>query len=266
MPRSRPRDRILILETAATVVLIAVALASSRPRLAGGKTPARAAVQTAKSTIEPASTQRDNSDEVAGFRLLVTILAGVALGAATSALPSLMSTSASGRWLVAIWLLWAAGVTAVILAYLSTLTGSKVIPNEIGFAHTTALVASFLAQCGLFASLTRPNAQDLVRWWFISFCAFGTAAAIAILLGLLILPKSRRKMDSEALAFYRKGQWGDAAMAGLTAVLSAVYVARTAQPSELSVLCASIIALTSLVVACLKQSLDRRRLRRDGVM
>jgi hypothetical protein len=266
MTRRQARDHHPVLEALVAAILIAAALVARDPNRAGSSTPSRDPQQVTQKAEAEAAVHRNNSVEIAGFRLLVTILAGVALGAAASVLPSLMTTSARGGFLVGIWLLWSTGVIAVILVYLSTLTGSKAIPIEIGFIHTAGLVASFLAQCGLFASLTRPTMQELIRSWFISFSVFGVAATIAIVLGLLLLPKSPRKMDGEALAVYRRGQWTDAVMAALTAIFSAVYVVRTTEPSERSVLLAASIALTSLLAACAKQSVERRRMRRDGLI
>jgi hypothetical protein len=217
-------------------------------------------------TVDRRLLEIENQDDIAGFRLLVTILAGVALGAAASALPTLMSTPVRGELFVAVWLFWATGVVAVILVYLSTLTGSKVIPNEIDILHTAALIASFLAQCGLFASLIRVNVYESVHWWLISFSSFGAAATVAILLALRILPKSRRVMDSKVLAIYRRGQWSDAVMASITVALPVAYLLFVPEPSDRSILIASLIALISMIAACVKQSLERRRLRRDGLI
>jgi hypothetical protein len=211
-------------------------------------------------------TQECNKGEIAGFRLLATILAGVALGAAASALPSMMSTSATGDLLVAVWLLWTTSVGIVVLVYLSVLTGSKVIPNEIDLPHTVALVASFLAQCGLFASLTRANTRELVRWWFISYSFFGVASTIVVLLGLWILPRSLRTMSVTPLAFYRKGQWGDVVLVSLSSGFSMIYLWLVPSPSDRSVLVVAIILLTGIVATCVKQAMERRRLRRDGLI
>jgi len=266
MARGRKYDQRLPLEFFVASLLVVAALVGQRKYRSEhvediGEMPTGLATAT---DDEPARSEHQNN--IAGFRLLVTILAGVALGAAASALPTLMSTPTTGDLLVSIWLFWTTGVIAVVLVYLSTLTGSKVIPNEIGFAHTTALIASFLAQCGLFTSLIRSSAHDSVRWWLISFSSFGAAATVAILLGLWMLPRSHREMDRGALAVYRRGQWGDAAMASLTAVLPLVYLLLVPEPSDQAALIASIIALTSIIAACMKQSLERRQLRRDGLI
>jgi hypothetical protein len=266
MTRGRKHDQSLILKLFVASLLIAAALASHRERHSKHVEGIRGMPSTLASRSENEPIRREAQDNIAGFRLLLTILAGVALGAAASALPTLMSTPASGSLLVSIWLFWTTGVFAVVLVYLSTLTGSKVIPNEIGFAHTTALIASFLAQCGLFASLVRSNAHDSIRWWLISFSSFGVAATVAILLGLWILPKSHREMDREVLAFYRRAQWGDVVMASLSALVPLVYLSFFPEPSDRAALTASIIALTSIVAACMKQSLERRRLRRGGLI
>jgi hypothetical protein len=243
-----------------------VALTRQRKCRNGPKVGARGIHSSSASALDYEQARTELPENTAGFRLLVTILAGVALGAATSALPTLMTTSAKGDLLVSIWLFWTTGVIAVVLVYLSTLTGSKVIPNEIGFAHTTALIASFLAQCGLFTSLIRPDAQPSVRWWLISFSAFGAAATTAIVLGLWILPKSHREMNEEALKVYRRGQRGDAIMAGLTAAVPLIYVVSTPSPSDRAALIASTVALASILGACLKQSMERKLLRRDGLI
>jgi hypothetical protein len=265
MADERQHDRSLIFELV-VVSLLVVALASRNKR-PSPPVPAIHEAQTTPSTANNyRSPQDDRPDDIAGFRLLVTILAGVALGAAASALPTLMANSATGELLFAIWLMWTTGVVAVILVYLSTLTGSKVIPNEIDLAHTAALIGSFLAQCGLFASLVRTNVYESVRWWFISFSSFGVAATAAILLGLWILPKSRREMDREVLAIYRRGQWGDALMASLTAVLPVLYLVLVPERSDRGVLIAATIALAGMIAACLKQSLERRKLRRGGLI
>lgn len=84
-------------------------------------------------------------EEVAGFRLLVTILSGVSLGAAASALPSLMSRSTTVQLFVAIWLLWTTGVFVIVLTYLSTLTGAKIIPLEIDLWHTATFTVKTVA-------------------------------------------------------------------------------------------------------------------------
>lgn len=253
--------------TAAALVAVAVFLGRRKSRSSRGVEVAAGEVEL--SSVSPAEILRrkgDSQDNVGGFRLLVTILAGVALGSAASALPVLMSTSAKGDLWLSIWIFWATGVVAVVLAYLSTLTGSKVIPNEIGFAHTVTLVGSFLAQCGLFTSLMKPNVQSAVKWWLTSFSAFGVAATAAILLGLIILPRSIRDLDGKALAFYRRGQWTDVMMTTLTAMIPALYLLLVRNPSDRAALLTSIIALLSILSACIKQSLERRRMRRDGLI
>ncbi len=266
MARVRKHDHSLTLKLFIASLLVAAALVGQRERRNKRAENIREMSSVLASMAEDGPIRSETQDNIAGFRLLLTILTGVALGAAASALPTLMSTPASGDLLISIWLFWTTGVFAVVLVYLSTLTGSKVIPNEIDFVHAAALIASFLAQCGLFASLIRTNAHDSIRWWLISFSSFGAAATAAILLGLRILPKSHREMDPEILAFYSRGQWGDAAMASLTAGVPLIYLVLVPEPSDRVALMASIIALTSIIAACMKQSLERRRLRRGGLI
>ena len=262
----RRRDRGLAVGFAVAVVVALTAVGQVRRSRDGSTRPARTR-GPGPFTAVPEVTQapRRGQDDVAGFRLLVTILAGVALGASASALPNLMSTSATGASRIAVWLLWTTGVAAVVLVHLSTLTGSKIIPNEIGLVHTATLIASFLAQCGLFASLTKANAQDAVRWWFISFAAFGAAATAAVLLGLWLLPRSRRPLERTLLERYRRGQREDAMMAFLTFAASLAYVLLVPAPSPRSALTAAVIALAGMVAACGKQALDRHRMRRTGL-
>ncbi|MEV6242502.1 hypothetical protein [Lentzea sp. NPDC051838] len=266
--RRRTGDRQALLEVcaAAVLMLMAVFLGRWRSRSGQGGEVDSAIKSKGISSVDPLGSDGEGRENAAGFRLLVTILAGVALGSAASVLPALMSTTAVGDLWLALWIFWVTGAVAVVLAYLSTLTGSKVIPNEIGFAHTVTLVGSFLAQCGLFTSLAKTNVQSAVKWWLASFSAFGVMATAAILLGLIILPRSTRDMDSKALAFYRRGQWTDVVMTTLTAVISMLYLVLVRNPSDRASLVVSAIALLSILSACAKQSFERKRMRRDGLI
>jgi hypothetical protein len=245
-------------------LLVLAVLATSRKGVVASTSNSSNATKKEGGTVGSQSNPKISGDEVAGFRLLVTILAGVALGAAASSLPSQMARSTTGLLFIATWLLWTAGIFAVILTYLSTLTGAKIIPVEIDLAHTISLTLKTVCECGLFASLTLSDPHKLIRWWFISFAAFGATAAIAILLALLLLPKSPRTMSKDARDYYRRSQLSDAAMATLTAIISAIYLVRTPTPTDRSVLIAAAVALAAMISACTKQYFERQRMTRVG--
>jgi hypothetical protein len=76
------------------------------------------------------------------LRLLLTILAGVALGAAAVAVQGLVKASSPGYWPTVAWLFWVASVLAVILTYLSTLFGSKPLRNDTDLPLTASLVGT----------------------------------------------------------------------------------------------------------------------------
>lgn len=202
-------------------------------------------------------------DDARDFRILLTIIAGVALGAAVVALQPLLAHSLPVYWQGVGWLLWAAGFFAIVLTYLSTLFGSKLLKNEIDLPHTTSVVAVFLAEGAMFSALVASKETEMVKVWLLTFAAFGGCAVVAIYLVIRKLRAWWLPGPGEAFKSYRMYQWLDLGFASITAIWPSVMVIVGVEYSRLGVVIVSIAALVNMIAACLVQYFERLSLVRQ---
>lgn len=109
--------------------------------------------------------------------LLLTVIAGISLGVAATAMPVLVEDP-FGSWTYAARLvMWLTGVAAVIVEYLAVSFGSRLYLRRVEVFATTSLVLVFLAQAGMF-TVVGMNPSQLGPRWFVMFALFNLFSAI----------------------------------------------------------------------------------------
>lgn len=264
-PRRPVREPAWTIAAAGAVLAVAVIAMRNAPSLA--TTVPQQPSPSGQPLPDPNGADGPPRNDAWELRLLLTIIAGVALGAAATALPSLMAmtTSMAPKSVVCAWLLWVAGFFAVILTYLATLTGSKLLLNRIDLVHTASLIAVFLTECALFATFSLADNRTFFRFWFASFGVFSAMACCTIMLIVWKLSEWWQ-VDRLILPKYREGQLADAAISGTTGALSMAYAITFPDPDGPMVVFASGAALLVMVLACLKQAAERKRMRGQGLI
>ncbi|MEV0284429.1 hypothetical protein AB0H36_09965 [Kribbella sp. NPDC050820] len=106
------------------------------------------------------------------------MIAGIALGVAATALPTLIEGPYLDWTYAAKVVMWVTGVLAGILEYLAVSFGSRLYFTRVEVFATTSLALVFLAQAGLFVVLTLDRDDLLASRWFSVYAIFCLAAAL----------------------------------------------------------------------------------------
>ncbi|WP_433167329.1 hypothetical protein [Kribbella sp. CA-247076] len=112
------------------------------------------------------------------YRMLLTVIAGIALGVAATALPALIEGPFLDWTYAAKVVLWFTGIGANVLEYLAVSFGSRLYLTRVEVFATASLALVFLAQAGLFVVLSRGRDDLLASRWFSVFAIFCVLAAI----------------------------------------------------------------------------------------
>jgi hypothetical protein len=111
------------------------------------------------------------------YRMLLTVIAGLSLGVAATALPALIE-GPFATWLypakIAMWL---TGIAATVLEYLAVSFGSRLYLVRVELFATLSLSLVFLAQAGMFVVLTMGSEQLGARW-FVMYGIFNLLSGI----------------------------------------------------------------------------------------
>lgn len=224
----------------------------------------------------PPSTAAAESDAAAGnarraasgaedYRMLLTVIAGIALGVAATALPPLIR-GPFGTWTyAAMAIMWVTGVSAVILEYLAVLFGSRLYFRRVDVVATTSLALVFLAQAGMFVVIGMGPEQVGPRW-FVLFAAYLLIAAAEAEHGRRVIVRAAVPAYGADLV-RRFGAtltvlvW--MLLATATAALLFVVLWRTPPPS--AVFAASVAAFAVVVTVNVQQHRSRDLLERHGV-
>jgi hypothetical protein len=198
------------------------------------------------------------------FRLLLTVIAGIALGVAATAMPSLI-VGPFGSWPYATRLvMWLAGVGAVILEYLAVLSGSRLYLRRVDVVATASLAFVFLSQAGMFA-VVRMDADLLGSRWFTMFAIFNLFAALeADHARRVIVRHAVGRYDAGVVDRYARSLRRAVALVSATAVASLLFVVAWHDAPAPAVFVASCVALGSVVVANVQQYATRAWLDRQG--
>lgn len=199
------------------------------------------------------------------YRLLLTVIAAIALGVAATAMPALIE-GPFGTW--SYWArlaMWLTGVAAVILEYLAVLYGSRLYLRRVEFFATFSLALVFLAQAGMFAVLSLDD--DLIgSRWFVLFGVHNVATAVeAEHARRVVLRHGGERYGAEILDPYavslRRVSFGLV----VTAVPAFLFVLVWADAPPFAVFVAALLALVTVIAANVQQYRIRDRLAGLGV-
>lgn len=187
------------------------------------------------------------------YQLLLTVIAGISLAAAATALPVLID----GPWDALLsWaglLLWVTGVAAAVLEYLAVLFGSRYYLRRVDLAGTASLVLVFLALAGMFAVIGMGDAW-LAPQWFVLFAIFGVLSAAEAEHGRRVIVRHAvRAYGAAAVRAYVVSLRQVALLMVGVAAASVLFAALWRDPPPAAVLVAAVLALATIVVANVQQ-------------
>lgn len=201
------------------------------------------------------------------YRMLLTVIAGISLGVAATALPALIEGPFLSWLYAAKVLMWFTGVAAGVLEYLAVSFGARLYLTRVEVFATTSLALVFLAQAGLFIVLSLDRDDLLATRWFSVFAIFCVIAALEANHGRrTVLRYAGNRFPPEVVTLYARSLrqvvillLASAAVALLFAVLGRW------TPDALTFLYA-VAALAVVVVANLHQERTRNALAAHGVI
>lgn len=199
------------------------------------------------------------------YRLLLTVIAGIALGVAATAMPALIE-GPFGTWSYPARLaMWLTGVGAVILEYLAVLFGSRLYLRRVEFFATSSLALVFLAQAGMFAVLSLDD--DLIgSRWFVLFGLHNVVAAVeAEHARRVVLRHGGDRYGPDVIDPYAVSLRQVSFAMLVTAVLAFLFVLIWRDPPSLAVFIAALLALATVIAANVQQYRIRDRLSGLGV-
>lgn len=127
-------------------------------------------------TLTPMRPARSGAED---YRMLLTVIAGISLGVAATALPVIIEGPFQSWSYAAKVVLWFTGVAAGVLEYLAVSFGSRLYLVRVESFATASLALVFLAQAGLFVVLSREDDRLFQRWFavFVVFCVIAALEA-----------------------------------------------------------------------------------------
>ncbi|MGW1344142.1 hypothetical protein ACWCOV_24070 [Kribbella sp. NPDC002412] len=147
-------------------------------------------------------TPRDASG-AGDYRMLLTVIAGISLGVAATALPTLIEGPYLDWTYAAKVVMWFTGVLAGILEYLAVSFGARLYFTRVEVFATTSLALVFLAQAGLFVVLTLDRDDLLASRWFSVYAIFCLAAALEANHGRRVIVRhAGNRFPADVVALY----------------------------------------------------------------
>lgn len=211
-------------------------------------------------------TRRDASG-AGDYRMLLTVIAGISLGVAATALPTLIEGPFLDWTYAAKVVMWFTGVIAGILEYLAVSFGARLYLTRVEVFATTSLALVFLAQAGLFVVLTMDRDDLLASRWFSLFAIFCLAAALEANHGRRMVVKyAGNRFPAGVVELYVRSLWQIVSLllaASVTALVFAVLGRWT--PSWLTFVFA-LVALLVVLSASVHQERVRNTLATHGVL
>lgn len=199
------------------------------------------------------------------FRLLLTVIAGIALGVAATAIPGLIEGTLSSWVFAAKLIMWVTGVAAVILFYLAVLFGSKLYLTRVDVVATTSLALVFLGQAGMFAVLGM-DADQLGPRWFVMFALYNVFAGLETEHARRIIVRHAvDRFDSKVVRIFARSLAEAVALVFVTAIGSLLFVVIWSDAPPLAWFVAAGIALASVIFANIQQHQVRTKLAASGV-
>jgi uncharacterized membrane protein YuzA (DUF378 family) len=202
----------------------------------------------------------ERTDSAEDYRLLLTVIAAIALGVAATAMPVLIA-GPFGSWTYAARLvMWLTGIAAVILEYLAVSFGSRLYLRRVEVFATTSLALVFLAQAGMFA-VVGMDASRLGSRWFVLFALFNLFAAVEAEHGRRVVVRhAHEAFDADVVHTFvtslRRTVWFLAAVGACSLLLAILW--NDAPPGAVFV--ASCLAFAAMVAANLHEHRTRSQL------
>jgi len=200
------------------------------------------------------------------YRMLLTVIAGLSLGVAATALPALIE-GPFATWLypakVAMWL---TGIAATVLEYLAVSFGSRLYLTRVELVATTSLAFHFLAQAGMFVVLMM-GPEHLGSRWFVMFGIFNILSGLeAEHARRVVLRHAIGAFPESLVRRYAASLKQVAAFVLVTGVVSLLFAIVGNGVPNLVVFLASLLALGTTVAANIQQRRIRDELARHGVI
>lgn len=159
---------------------------------------------------------------------LHNILVGVALGIAGLAAANLMSAPSGYQdYQVAFWMLWLAGLLAVVTAYAGAVIGSVLLPSRVpGMLDLLIPLALGIVEFLLFGILAHKvtslsSPASVMVAWFSTFTGFGIVATVAVWRASRIIEPGTFSPDiASAVRKYFRGLYWDMGSAAALAAVS----------------------------------------------
>jgi hypothetical protein len=200
------------------------------------------------------------------YRMLLTVIAGLSLGVAATALPALIE-GPFGTWLypakVAMWL---AGIAATVLEYLAVSFGSRLYLVRVELFATLSLSLVFLAQAGMFVVLTM-GSEHLGTRWFVMFGIFNILSGLEAEHGRrVVLKYAFDAFPEHIVRRYAASLKQVALFVLIVGVVSLVFAILAGGVPTFVVFLASFLALGSTVAANVQQRKIRDELAQHGII
>lgn len=198
--------------------------------------------------------------------MLLTVIAGLSLGVAATALPALIE-GPFATWLypakVAMWL---TGIAATVLEYLAVSFGSRLYLVRVELFATLSLSLVFLAQAGMFVVLTM-GSDNLGTRWFVMFAFFNLLSGLEAEHGRrVVLKHAVGKFPEQVVHRYAGSLKQVALFVTVTGALSLVFAILGGGVPNVVVFVMALLALGTTVAANVQQRKIRDELAQYGII
>ncbi len=200
------------------------------------------------------------------YRMLLTVIAGLSLGVAATALPALIE-GPFATWLypakIAMWL---TGIGATVLEYLAVSFGSRLYLVRVELFATLSLSLVFLAQAGMFVVLTM-GSEHLGTRWFLMFGIFNLLSGLEAEHGRRVVLKHAVGTFPEQVVRKYAGSLKQVAIFVLViGTLSLLFAILGGSAPNLVVFLMALLALGTTVTANIQQRRIRDELAQYGII
>lgn len=200
------------------------------------------------------------------YRMLLTVIAGIALGLAATAIPDLIEGPLLSWLFAAKLVMWTTGVAAVILFYLAVLFGSRLYLSRVDVVATSSLALVFLAQAGMFAVLAM-DPDLLGSRWFVMFALYNVFAGLETdHARRVVVRHSGGRFGRDIVALFARSLAEATWLVLATALISLLFVLIWHDAPPLALFIAACVALVSVIAANVQQHRLRVRLAESGVL
>src|ERR1700754_3711840 len=201
------------------------------------------------------------------YRMLLTVIAGISLGVAATALPALIEGPFLEWTYAAKVVMWFTGVAAGVLEYLAVSFGARLYLTRVEVFATTSLAMVFLAQAGLFIVLSLDRDDLLATRWFVVFAFFALIAALEANHGRrTILKYAGNRFPASVVTLYARSLQQIVILLLASMVVALVFAVLGQWTPDALTLVYALAALAVVLYANLHQERTRNALAAHGVI